>query len=136
MFLVYVVFRFFSSTFVLARRRFAIDLTIFETIDFLVSMCRVFLIGFGAVTLLAKDLISMNELHRSLREAIEMRGAMKSSKSNILDEVVKCGVKEKYQDLKIRRSMDPKSIIGPARSSSRSSIDLVTIKSIVIFIRQ
>jgi len=53
---------------------------------------------------------------------------MESSKSNILDEVVRCKVKEEFRDLEFCRSMDPESIIEFAKSSSRSSIDLVIIK--------
>ncbi len=53
---------------------------------------------------------------------------MESSESNILDEVVRCKVREEFRDLEFRRPMDPESIIEPARSSSRSSIDLVMVK--------
>jgi len=131
MFLAYVVSRFFFFAFVLARRRFAIDLTIFGTIDLLISMFRVFLVEFEVVVLLALlagNLISMNELHEFLREAIEMKGAMKSFESDILDEIVRCKVREEFRNLEFRRPMNSKSIIELARSSSRSSIDLVIIK--------
>jgi len=60
-------------------------------------MCRVFLVGLGAVTLLAllaADLIPVNELHGSLREVIEEGGAVESFESDILDEVVGCKVGE------------------------------------------
>lgn len=86
-----------SSAFVLARRRFAVDLTSFGTAGLLISMCRVFLVGLGAVTLLAllaADLIPVNELHGSLREVIEVGGAVESFESDILDEVVGCKVGE------------------------------------------
>jgi len=131
MFLACVVFRFFFFAFVLARRRFVVDLTIFGTICLLISMFRVFLVGFGVVALLAllaANLILMNELHEFLREAIEVRETMKSFELDILDEVVKCKVKEGFRDLEFRRSMNSKLVIELARSSSRSSIDLVMIK--------
>jgi len=73
-------------------------------------------------------MISMNELHEFLREAIEVKRAIKSFESNILDEIVKCKVKEEFRDLEFRRSMNLKLVIELARSSSRSSIDLVIIK--------
>jgi len=131
MFLVYVVSRLFFFAFVLARRRFVVDLTIFKTIDLLISMFRVFLVEFEVVALLAllaTNLIPMNELYEFLREAIEVRGTMKSSKLDILDEIVKCKVGEEFRDLEFRRPMDPKLVIELARSSSRSSVDLVMIK--------
>jgi len=131
MFLACVVFKFFFFAFVLTRRRFVVDLTIFETIDFLISMFRVFLARFEVVALLAllaTNLISMNELHEFLREAIEIRRAIKSSKLDILDEVVKCKVREEFRDLEFRRSMNSKLIIKLARSSNRLLIDLVMIK--------
>ncbi len=78
MFLACVASRSSSSAFVMARRRFVVDLNIFGTIGLLVSMCRVFLAGFGAVTLLAEDLIPVNELHGSWREAIEVGGRWKA----------------------------------------------------------
>ena len=131
MFLACVVSRFFFFAFVLARRRFVVDLTIFRTIDFLISMFRVFLVEFGIVALLAllaANLILMNELHEFLREAIEIRGTMKSSKSNILDEIVRCKVREGFRDLEFRRSMNFKLIIEFAKSLGRSLVDLVIIK--------
>jgi len=102
MFLACVASKSSSFAFVLARRRFAVDLTIFGTIDLLISMFRVFLVGFGVVALLAllaANLISMNELHGSLREAIEMGGAMESFELDILDKIVKCKVREEFRDL-------------------------------------
>ena len=131
MFLVYIVFRFFFFAFVLVRCRFVVDLTIFETIDFLISMFRVFLVEFGVVALLAllaTNLISMNELHGFLREAIEVRRTIKSFELDILDEIVRCKVGEEFRDLEFRRSMNLESIIEFARSSSRSLVDLVIIK--------
>jgi hypothetical protein len=94
-------------------------------------MCRVFLAGFGAVillALLAANLISINELYKSLREAIEVEGAIKSSESDILDEVVRCKVGEEFRDLDFCCSMDPESVIGPAGPSGRSPVDLVMVK--------
>jgi len=131
MFLACVVSKFFFFAFVLARRRFVVDLTIFETIDLFISMFRVFLVEFGVVALLAllaTNLISMNELHRFLREAIEIREAMKSFELDILDEIVRCKVREGFRDLEFRRSMNFESIIEFVELSSRSSIDLVMIK--------
>jgi len=131
MFLACVASRSSSSAFVLARRRFAVDLTIFGTTGLLISMFRVFLAGFGAVALLAllaADLIPVNELHGSLREAIEVGGAVESSESDILDEVVRCKVGEGFRDLEFRRPMDPESVIGPAGPSGRSPVDLVMVK--------
>ncbi len=80
------------------------------------------------LALLAMDLISMNELHEFLREAIEMREAMKSFELDILDKVVRCKVREGFRNLEFRRSMDLELIIEFAKSSSRSSVDLVMIK--------
>ena len=94
-------------------------------------MYRVFLAEFEIVTLLALlavDLILVNELYKFLREAIEIRGAIKSFELNILDKIVRCKVREEFRDLEFRRSMNPKSIIEFAKLSSRSSIDLVIIK--------
>jgi len=131
MFLVCVVSRFFFFAFVLARRRFVVDLTIFGTIGLLISMFRVFLVRFEVVALLAllvANLILMNELHEFLREAIEVGEAMKSFELDILDEVVRCKVREGFRDLEFCRSMNSKLIIESIESSSRSSIDLVIIK--------
>jgi len=94
-------------------------------------MCRVFLVEFEVVTLLAllaTNLILVNELHGSLREAIEVRGAIKSFELDILDKIVRYKVREDIRDLEFRRPMNPKSIVGPTESSSHLSIDLVMIK--------
>jgi len=80
------------------------------------------------LALLAANLILMNKLHEFLREAIEVRKAIKSFELDILDEVVKCKVKEEFRDLEFCRSMNSKSIIRFARSSSCSLVDLVIIK--------
>ncbi len=94
-------------------------------------MCRVFLAGLGAVTLLAllaADLIPVNELHGSLREATEVGGAVESSESDMLDGVVGCKVGEEFLDLEFRRPVNPDSVIGPAGPSGRSPVDLVMVK--------
>jgi recombinational DNA repair protein RecT len=102
-------------------------------------MCRVFLAGLRAVTLLAllaADLISINLLHKSLREAIEVREAVESSESDIIVEVVRCKVEENNRGSEFRRPINPESVIGPAGPSGRSPVDLIMVKSIVIFTRQ
>jgi len=53
---------------------------------------------------------------------------MKSSKSNILDKIVRCKVKEEFRDLEFRRPMDSKLIIEFAKSSSRLLVDLLIVK--------
>jgi hypothetical protein len=53
---------------------------------------------------------------------------MENSESDILDKVVRCKVREGFRDLEFRRPMNLESVIEPAGSSSRSSIDLVIIK--------
>jgi len=52
---------------------------------------------------------------------------VESFESDILDEVVRCKVGKEFRDLEFRRPMDSESVIEPAESSSRSSIDLVMV---------
>jgi len=131
MFLVYIVSKFFFFAFVLARYCFAINSTIFETIDFFILMFRVFLVEFEIVALLAllaTNLILINKLHKFLCEAIKIKKTIKSFKLNILNKIVRCKVREEFQDLKFCRLMNFKSIIESTKSSSRLSIDLIIIK--------
>ncbi len=131
MFLIYIVFRFFFFTFVLARYCFAINLTTFKKINFFILIFRVFLVKFEIVALLAllaTNLILINKLYKFLREAIKIEETIKSSKLDILNKIVKCKVREKFQDLEFCRSINSKSIIESTKSSNRSLVDLVIIK--------
>jgi len=85
--------------FILAYCCFAINLTIFKTINFFVLIYRVFLIEFEIVILLGKNLKLINKLYRFLRKIIRIKKAIESSKLNILDKIVKYRVEKKYQDL-------------------------------------
>jgi len=94
-------------------------------------MYRVFLVGFEIVTLLAllaTNLISINKLYKFLRKAIKIERAIKDSKLDILDKIVRWKVREEFRDLEFRYSIDSKSIIESIKLLNRSLIDLVIIK--------
>jgi len=130
-FLTCVVFKFFFFAFILTRRRFVVNLTIFKIIDFLISIFRVFLVEFEVVALLAllaTNLILINKFYKFLCEAIKIRETIKSSKLNILNKIVRCKVKEEFQDLEFCCSINLKLIIEFVRSSNYLFIRISTSK--------
>lgn len=139
MFLACVISRFFFFAFILARRRFIVDLTNFETIDFLISIYRVFLIKLKTIilfALFATNLISINELYEFLCETIKIKEIVKSFKLNILNKIVEYQIKEKFRDLEFRRLMNFESIVESFELLSRLSIALIIMKLIIIFTYQ
>ncbi len=106
-------------------------MTIFKIIRFLISIFRVFLVEYKIVALLvllATNLILINKLYRFLRKTIEIIEAIKSSKLDILDKIVRCKIEKEFRDLEFCCSINSKSIIKSTRLSSCLSIDLVIIK--------
>jgi len=80
------------------------------------------------LALLATNLMLINKLYKFLRKAIKIREAIKSSKLDILNKIVKCKVKEESQNLEFCYSINFELIIEFGKSSSRLLIDLVIIK--------
>ena len=106
-------------------------MTIFKIIRFLISIFRVFLVEYKIVALLvllATNLILINKLYRFLRKTIEIIEAIKSSKLDILDKIVRCKVREEFRDLEFCCSINFESIIESVKLLNCLLIDLVIIK--------